>query len=367
MALLDELHYPWHEPLARQLHRTLVDLYPSNQAAVLLAGEAGVDTSSIFQQQPVMFLWKEIVDAAAQGNFLPELVRRALDRLSPVHPSRPFLEELLAGENPAVSAEPRSVDGAPSFLHDDDTVSEPEAKLFGDDLTLPVGQVPGLITALGNALAVAPSVCKLTVGFSPGEQFGTAFRIAPDLLLTNWHVVHRLGDGAPAVKVSAEFGFDDDAQGVPLAPKVVRCNAVPMASDHADDWAVVRATDPLTVAWPAVSLANVAVPAVNGPAYIVQHPMGQRKRIGFVRNQISYVDDRVVHYLTDTDVGSSGSPVLDAAGRLIALHHRGGRPQETVGGAPVRKNEGIRMSRIAAALADGGFADRGVPLDGARG
>ena len=135
-----------------------------------------------------------------------------------------------------------------------------------------------------------------------------------------------------------------------------------MDSDHDDDWAVVRAIDPLDDAWPKISLADLPVPVLQAPAYIVQHPMGQRKRVGFVRNQISYLDERVVHYLTDTDVGSSGSPVLDAAGRLIALHHRGGRPQETPGKPPLRKNEGVRMSRIAAALKDCGLAAEGVSL-----
>jgi hypothetical protein len=56
------------------------------------------------------------------------------------------------------------------------------------------------------------------------------------------------------------------------------------------------------------------------PAFVIQRALGQRKRLGFVRNQISYVDDRVVQYLTDTSVGSSGSPVLDRHGRLIAVH-----------------------------------------------
>jgi V8-like Glu-specific endopeptidase len=72
--------------------------------------------------------------------------------------------------------------------------------------------------------------------------------------------------------------------------------------------------------------------------------------VGFVRNQVSFFDDRVVHYLTDTQEGSSGSPVFDRQGRLIALHHAGGRPQEVVGRSPMRKNEGIRISRIISGL-----------------
>jgi hypothetical protein len=81
-------------------------------------------------------------------------------------------------------------------------------------------------------------------------------------------------------------------------------------------------------------------------AYIIQHPGGDRKRIGFVRNTVTWFDDRVVHYLTDTQEGSSGAPVFDDQARLIALHHAGGRPQEVVGKPPVKKNEGIRFSRI---------------------
>ncbi|MEU4445450.1 hypothetical protein AB0K14_26485 [Actinosynnema sp. NPDC050801] len=66
---------------------------------------------------------------------------------------------------------------------------------------------------------------------------------------------------------------------------------------------------------------------------------------------MTYFDDRKVHYLTDTQVGSSGAPVFNATGDLIAVHHAGGRPQEVAGKPLMRKNEGIRASRIASALA----------------
>ena len=44
-------------------------------------------------------------------------------------------------------------------------------------------------------------------------------------------------------------------------------------------------------------------------------------------------------------------------GRLIALHHQGGRPQEILGKPPLRKNEGIRISRVIQ-----GLKASGVPV-----
>lgn len=356
MSLLDALAYPWDDPVARELHRTLISVQPAVPSAALLAQQAGVETGWINTQQSVALVWKEILDTAAAAGLLRALVSRLLDRLPPPSPARPFLDELMAGASPPISAEPRDAEGMPTFLRGDDDVGEPEALLFGDDLTMPVGQIPGLVRTLTRLLELAPSVCKLTVDFGAGEQYGTAFRIAPDFLLTNWHVVHRRTDGAPADRATAEFGFEDDSERGPLAPTVVRCEAISVAEDKADDWAVVRTVDQMEGGWAPFELSDLAEPSVEGHAFVIQHPQGQRKRIGFLRNRISYVDDRVVHYLTDTDVGSSGSPVLDSAGRLIALHHRGGLPRAMPLGPPLRKNEGIRMSRIVVALVAAGVA-----------
>jgi V8-like Glu-specific endopeptidase len=71
---------------------------------------------------------------------------------------------------------------------------------------------------------------------------------------------------------------------------------------------------------------------------------------------VTGIDARVVHYLSDTQQGSSGSPVLDAQGRIIALHHAGGRPQEVAGRPPLRRNEGIRIERVQAGALAAGLA-----------
>jgi hypothetical protein len=352
VSILDAPAYPFHLPAAQQLHDTLVTLYPTDQAALLLAKRAGIDTGWIFGNQAIIPLWKDLLEAGAKEHRLGTLVRDAHDRLAADHPARDFLAELLAGRTPVVTAEPRAADLTPAFIHDDDTLSEPEAMLFRDDLTVTVGRLPSLVATLGRMIELAPAVCKLTVAINTDEQWGTGFRIGPDRLLTNWHVLHRRSDGVPATAVTAEFGFEDDPDGALLSGTAVRCDPVPVAADEADDWAVVRTLDPLDDAWPVIDLAGAAEPTTKASAYVIQHPLGGRKRLGFVRNQVAHVDERIVHYLTDTDIGSSGAPVLDAQGRLIALHHRGGRPQAVAGRPPVRKNEGIRISRIVAGLGD---------------
>ena len=67
-------------------------------------------------------------------------------------------------------------------------------------------------------------------------------------------------------------------------------------------------------------------------------------------------DDKSLRYLTDTQPGSSGSPVFNAAGRLIGLHRAGGVPQTVTGKVPMIKNHGIRIPRIVAGLKANGVS-----------
>jgi endonuclease G len=56
------------------------------------------------------------------------------------------------------------------------------------------------------------------------------------------------------------------------------------------------------------------------PANVVQHPRGEVKRVAFRNNLVADADDSCVRYFTDTDFGSSGSPVCDDTWRVVALH-----------------------------------------------
>jgi hypothetical protein len=343
-SLLDAFPYPWSQPDAQQLHLTLTQLYPSGSQAAALAERAGLRAGLVFTEQSAYDAWTDVLGEVPKHGLLRPLVQQAHDRLAPTSPARPFLAGLLTGSPPRMGAEVDGMGAGGGFLHADDTVSEQEALLYADDLTIFTSQLPGLIATLSKLAALAPAVCRLTVDFDNGSQYGTAFRIGPDLLLTNWHVLHDVRSKQRATAVIAEFGYETD--GPTPASRAILCDVASIQANEANDWAIIRSAEALAAEWPVVPLERLERPRLRSATYIIQHPGGNAKRLGYVRNQVSYVNDRVVQYLTDTQGGSSGAPVFNEAGEVIAVHHLGGRPQTLLGKAPLKKNEGILIARI---------------------
>src|ERR1051325_9722670 len=199
MALiLDEFPYPWHKPAARELHAILYQLYASGSQIRTIVQRAGMDPGTIFFEQRADVVWIEALEEAARSTQTRALVEQARDSVSPNNPKRKFLENLLAAKPVLTEGEPRAADGTPNFLSDTDDVTENEALLYYDDLTIPIGKVPGLITTLEKLTSLAPAVCRLVVDINGMGQHGTGFRIGPDLLLTNWHVLHKESNGTRA-------------------------------------------------------------------------------------------------------------------------------------------------------------------------
>ena len=82
---------------------------------------------------------------------------------------------------------------------------------------------------------------------------------------------------------------------------------------------------------------------------IVQHPGGGPQKVGLRRNELESVDGDYLIYGTDTEPGSSGSPVCNDQWLLAALHHAS-VPELDDEGRFVRwvANEGVRISRVVA-------------------
>jgi hypothetical protein len=346
MGLVDEFPFPFHQPMAQELLRILANQYRSERDAMAVAERSGIDPNRIAQGLSPLNLWHDLLQEGAIAGVTRRLVQAARSD-QPNNPRVKFLDALLANTTAPISAEPTN---AKAF---DDAVQTNEALLFFDDLTMPTGKLTAFIKTLQLVAEHVSSVCLLRVSTVDGVFFGTGCRIGSDLVLTNEHVL--VPNGLDAVSVFADFDFDIDDTGAALQTRSLPGDPSTIGANAEDDWAVIRVSG-MDDRWRIVDLASSGDPEIGCATYILQHPRAQPKRIGFVRNTVTKVDDRVIQYLTDTQQGSSGAPVFDAAGRIVALHHSGGEPQSVAGKPPVSKNEGIRISCVKSGMAKQGVS-----------
>lgn len=113
-----------------------------------------------------------------------------------------------------------------------------------------------------------------------------------------------------------------------------------------DDWTVVRVKGDANQEWGGLEL-NPAVVGKGDRVNIIQHPGGLPKQLAYLANTVVDASDGRVQYLTDTEPGSSGSPVFDMHWNVVALHHAGLDPDKTV---DYIRNEGILIDVIIEGL-----------------
>lgn len=196
--------------------------------------------------------------------------------------------------------------------------------------------------------------------------FGTGSMVSPRLLLTNNHV---LEDAATARDSLVEFDFQQAARGG-LLP-VRRFRLLPetffLTDSHLDYTLVAVAEqsedrEPLArYGWNRL-VAEEGKALIGDPLNIIQHPQGRAKELVVRSNELVDLLDDFAHYVTDTEPGSSGSPVFNDQWEMVALHHSGvpatdaqGRLLDLDGNLwdgrdPARlrwvANEGVRVSRL---------------------
>jgi hypothetical protein len=335
--------YPWEEPLARDLHKRLVNTFyePPEVRNLVQRADAPEWTAVNWSGSPKQ-VWVRVLDLAAVEGSLRDLLQFIVKEERVAKPLQAFINDLLTDKRPPADPGPDTDD----FASD---ISKEEALLFGDDLSESVGEIPDLLAAVQRVMHWRGSVCRLLVTAADGTEWnGTGTLLAGNRVLTNHHVLFPLKE--KCIAASIEFNYENDAAGQKLATTMVPGDVASIRSDAADDWGVITVVPPAGIA-PLDLAANVASPIAAERAFILQHPDGDPKRLAFVRNRITSIAARRVHYLTDTKAGSSGSPVFDARGKLIALHRSGGTPHKLAGANPVKKNEGVRLDVIAAAVA----------------
>lgn len=100
---------------------------------------------------------------------------------------------------------------------------------------------------------------------------------------------------------------------------------------------------PASARWGRLQLPSGPVPVANDQhVNIIQHPRGRRKEVALQQNRLDHIYTNHLRYTTDTEPGSSGSPVFNNGWDVIAIHHAGG---EFTNGQWVN-NQGVRIDRI---------------------
>ncbi len=123
-----------------------------------------------------------------------------------------------------------------------------------------------------------------------------------------------------------------------------------IVGDKADDWAVIRPAEAPDASYPRLPLTGGGL-AVSDPVFIIRHPDGRPKEIGLTRNLVRFAGAERIQYLTDTEGGSSGSPVFNSRWQLVALHHRWTKVGKLMG---EYRNQGVAIGRVVVGLSAAG-------------
>lgn len=333
---LSVLPFDFSRPESQELLALLSNniFYPRDIVGLLQS--AAVRLANLHLEQPAKGLWHDaLAQARSQGKLLSLL--DAVCRDADHSELAPRIREFVA-DRPVLEAR-----------HDGRDLREGGWRERQERVIGPVGSLLD-VAFLAKGASCARAVVRITAGFCSVLQHGTGFLIAPDLVLTNHHVLfdeeHRRADAA-----HIWFGYELDA--TPEYQEVAGLTET-IDGEAAHDWAVVRLESPASADVPVLSLSPRRPVRVGARVSIIQHPQGGVKKIALAHNDVRFVDDEVVQYLTDTDHGSSGAPVFNERWEVVALHHMWTEAPVAAGKVEIR-NQGIRIEQVAKQLRERGL------------
>ncbi|MFT4444674.1 DNA/RNA non-specific endonuclease [Parvimonas sp. G1967] len=195
------------------------------------------------------------------------------------------------------------------------------------------------------------SICRIQIRNDKGSFIGcgTGFLVSENIIMTNNHVIDNM---RTALNSIVEFNYQDDINFMPCPIYTFRLDPEKffVTNEELDFTMVAIKDNPLSEKHPNdfgyLHLISDEGKILKGEyVSIIQHPNGGPKAVTIRENMVKSIFDDFVHYLTDTEPGSSGSPVFNDQWIVVALHHSGvpnpSNKNEWIA------NEGIRISSIS--------------------
>jgi len=349
----------WHEDLplrfdraeTRAIEEALVARYGQDMMGMLQvtqhATTAGVPAGGIAPMTPPNLYPRELMKAARNANKLVAFLDAILQSADAAAIATKIRTALLS-----VGADYGALSTMPTFAtwrSGDDSV--PLSSSSAKERVVNASAGFFATTTMRRHLAEAEArVARITVG---GRENGTGFLVGRDLLLTNWHVVESVSASAPGV---AQFDFVVPAAGELRALREVAfADAWLLASSAYDsdanersddgpnegkwDYALVRLAEPVGEqpigadrsattdprGWYSLVRSALVFDA-NDAILVVGHPEGRAMEFSFAAPSGARLTKHQtrLRYRTNTEAGSSGSPVFDKDWRVVALHHAAG-------------------------------------------
>jgi V8-like Glu-specific endopeptidase len=220
-------------------------------------------------------------------------------------------------------------------------------------------------------------VCRVELD---GNALGTGFLVGPDTVLTNWHVFEAAKKQGQADKLGCRFDYELLPDGKVQPGQLVMLQAAglidsspysvaegtstpdnPLPTTAELDYALLRLASRVgeqqvegaARGWIALPKAGLPL-AADAPILIVQHPQGTPMKLAMDTQAVIGLNGNGtrINYRTNTDPGSSGSPVFTMDWDLVALHHSG----DPAWVNPTY-NQGVPIELVRQRIEAGGFGN----------